>query len=133
LASTVIGMLLMLTPGDTTCYLQSTYPSLCSDSIFAQGSLQALKDLYKLAIDRRVDILVEKLNNVIRSSVPGGINEAIPGIAEFETLNQSPKANFFHDANGKLHFRQYRRININAVMSSRSGLQPHTPSDFNAV
>ncbi|KAF8360180.1 hypothetical protein PRIPAC_87103 [Pristionchus pacificus] len=81
-----------------------------------------LTDLYKKAIQRRETILEDKLTNLIRSSVPSGIDAALPKIAEYETFKQSPEANFIHDGNGKLHFRQYRRINLNTVMSQRSGV-----------
>ncbi|GMR36400.1 hypothetical protein PMAYCL1PPCAC_06595, partial [Pristionchus mayeri] len=81
-----------------------------------------LNDLYKRAIERRETILEDKLINLIRSSVPSGIDAALPKIAEYETFKQSPEANFIHDGNGKLHFRQFRRINLNTVMSSRSGV-----------
>ncbi|GMT14486.1 hypothetical protein PFISCL1PPCAC_5783, partial [Pristionchus fissidentatus] len=51
-----------------------------------------------------------------------GIDAPLPKIAEYETFKQSPEANFIHDGNGKLHFRQFRRINLNSVMSQRMGI-----------
>ncbi|GMS78567.1 hypothetical protein PENTCL1PPCAC_742 [Pristionchus entomophagus] len=75
----------------------------------------SLTDLYEQAVLRRETILEDKLANLIHSSVPSGIDAALPKIAEYETFKQSPEANFIHYGNGKLHFRQFRRLNLNSV------------------
>ncbi|GMR62338.1 hypothetical protein PMAYCL1PPCAC_32533 [Pristionchus mayeri] len=85
-----------------------------------------LNDLYKRAVERREavhQVLEDKLMKLIQSSVPNGINALLPALSEYETFKQSPKANFIHDGKGKLHFRQFRRINLNEAMSSRSGIE----------
>ena len=46
-------------------------------------------------------------------------------LGEYETFKADPAANFVHDSAGHAIFRQYRRMNLNAVSfsMSRSGTQ----------
>ncbi|KAF8373905.1 hypothetical protein PRIPAC_80334 [Pristionchus pacificus] len=107
---TVLNLLLILLPGK---YLY--YSNLISILYIPVIICSSLTDLYKIAMQRSETILEEKLTNLIRSSVPSGIDAALPKIAEYETFKQSPESNFIHDGNGKLHFRQFRRLNLNTV------------------
>ena len=101
----------------------------------------SLRELYQEVVDAQEEAMEKRLERIIRASNPEVsiciLNRSISqrtksgtysnplffqklaplvkGIGEYESYKADPAANFVHDSAGHAIFRQYRRMNLNAV------------------
>ncbi|KHJ93650.1 hypothetical protein OESDEN_06437 [Oesophagostomum dentatum] len=68
-----------------------------------------LYELFNDLIKKQTEIKAQQLMQFINKAVPYGLDPPDPKLAEYETFNSDKTANFLHDGNGKLVFREFRR------------------------
>uniref|UniRef100_A0A1I7WWG2 DNA topoisomerase VI subunit B n=1 Tax=Heterorhabditis bacteriophora TaxID=37862 RepID=A0A1I7WWG2_HETBA len=77
----------------------------------------SLPEAYQELLKKRKEIVEVTLMNLIERNVPYGIDPPQPALAEYETFQQNKKANYIITTDGKLVFRQYRRISAAQIMN----------------
>ncbi|EYB91533.1 hypothetical protein Y032_0205g1951 [Ancylostoma ceylanicum] len=95
-------------------------------------SSDSLTDLHKAMKEKRKEVAQDVIAKVINESIPYATDAPQPALAEYETFHQNKKVNYIKDKEGKLIFREFRRLSIAHAMNRIKGVDMDTLSGRNS-
>ncbi|KAK6728658.1 hypothetical protein RB195_005978 [Necator americanus] len=86
------------------------------------GSCESLTELHKAMKEKREEVVQDVAAKVIKESIPYATEAPQPALAEYETFHQSKDVNYIKTKDGKLIFRQFRRLSLAHAMNRIKGV-----------
>ncbi|PIO56210.1 hypothetical protein TELCIR_22395, partial [Teladorsagia circumcincta] len=71
-----------------------------------------LIELYDSLMKKNTEIKNNRMMLLISKAVPSGIDPPNPKMFEFEAYKSDKSANFIRDGNGRVVFRQFKRLRL---------------------